>query len=66
MAGPSPLSHASQYQPVPHMHGVDAVMDLSDLTVGVFWDWFNDADSEVVAACKKQVEFLQSRGAKVC
>ena len=65
MAGPEPGYHASQYQPAVHMSNVDNTKDLSDVTVGVFWEWFNDADAEVVAACKKQVEFLKSRGAKV-
>jgi Asp-tRNA(Asn)/Glu-tRNA(Gln) amidotransferase A subunit family amidase len=65
IAGPSSVSVISMYQPTPHVADFDKTADLSDVTVGVFWEWFNDADPEVVAACQKQVQFLQSRGAKV-
>ena len=65
MAGSHSNIRASLYQPPPHVAGVDNTQDLSDVKIGVFWDWFNDAAPDVVAACKKQLLHLQSRGAKV-
>ena len=65
MAGPNAAQPSSLFQPSPHLHNVNQVQDLSDLTIGVFWEWLEDASSEVVDACKAQLHFLQSRGAKV-
>ena len=65
MAGPHASNRASLHQPVPHVAGVADTQDLRDIKVGVFWEWFNDAEPNVVAACKQQLQQLQSRGAKV-
>ena len=34
---------------------------LPHLRIGVFWEWFEDADPEVVAACKAAVASLQAK-----
>ena len=39
--------------------------DLSDIRIGIFDDWFNDADKEVVKACREAVDLLVQRGATV-
>ena len=38
---------------------------LAGLRLGVFREWFEDADAEVVAACHRAVDLLVDRGAKV-
>ncbi|XP_028411600.1 fatty acid amide hydrolase-like isoform X2 [Dendronephthya gigantea] len=40
-------------------------LDLSDLTVGVDWDFAQFADDEIIEHFKKAVEFLKSRGANI-
>jgi Asp-tRNA(Asn)/Glu-tRNA(Gln) amidotransferase A subunit family amidase len=65
MAGPADVSPSSLYQPEPHLAGFEQTGDLSDITIGVFWDWFNDSREDVRAACMKQIEALVARGAKV-
>jgi Asp-tRNA(Asn)/Glu-tRNA(Gln) amidotransferase A subunit family amidase len=40
-------------------------VDLSDLTLGVFWPWFHHATPEVVAGCEAMLKNFQSLGAKV-
>ncbi|CAK9103901.1 Fatty acid amide hydrolase (AtFAAH) (N-acylethanolamine amidohydrolase) [Durusdinium trenchii] len=49
--------------PPPRLDGFDKIEDLSDVRIGVFWEHFNDADPEIVAACKAALEFAKSRGA---
>jgi Asp-tRNA(Asn)/Glu-tRNA(Gln) amidotransferase A subunit family amidase len=41
------------------------VEDLSDVRLGIFDEWFNDADPEVVTACRSAVKALENRGATV-
>lgn len=38
---------------------------LGGLRLGVFREWFEDADAEVVAACHRAVALLVDRGAQV-
>ena len=38
---------------------------MKDVKLGVFWDHFRHADSEVVAAANRTVEYLESLGAEV-
>lgn len=38
---------------------------LAGLRLGVFREWFEDADAEVVAACHRAVDLLVDRGAQV-
>ncbi len=39
--------------------------DLTGLKVGIFWDWFNHATPEIVAACKRAVDSLVQAGAEL-
>jgi len=50
--------------PPPHVAGLSSpVKSLKGLRVGVFWEWFEDADDEVVAACVKALDVMQAQGA---
>lgn len=58
--------------PPPHIHPKFAAVgiskgkgDLSDIRLGIFKEWFNDADPAIVAECNKVVEYLRSRGAVI-
>lgn len=55
----------TQGPPRPHLTDFDKIEDFSDLRIGIFWDYFNDCDVEVAAHCKRVVEELEKRGAKV-
>lgn len=64
IAGPDAKDPMSQHQPPPTLAGWDA-LDLSDLTLGVYPEWFHHADAKVVAVCEAQIEAFKSRGARV-
>ena len=49
--------------PRPHLTDFDKIEDLSDLRIGVFWDYFNDCDPEIAQQCKDVLQKMQSRGA---
>jgi Asp-tRNA(Asn)/Glu-tRNA(Gln) amidotransferase A subunit family amidase len=52
----------SCYQPTPTLEGWHG-LDLSDLTLGVYWPWFRHATAEVVTACEAMLKALQKMGA---
>lgn len=66
MAGESSEVPLSSYQPVPHIYGITRTSDLSDIVIGVFQPWFDDANPEVRASCQNHLDYLVSKGAKVC
>jgi Asp-tRNA(Asn)/Glu-tRNA(Gln) amidotransferase A subunit family amidase len=51
-------------QPAPTLEGFEKT-DLKGLTLGVYWPWFEHAAPEVVAACKRMLELLHDRGARL-
>lgn len=51
--------------PRPHLTDFDRIDDLSDVRIGVFWDYFKDASPEVVANCKDALVHFENRGAKI-
>ena len=62
MAGPSPLDAASLGQPAPGFRRpLDG--DLRGVRVGVPREWFEDAEPEIVAACRLAVAALEDAGA---
>ena len=65
MAGPDPQDHISLHQPPPTLAGWDN-LDLSDLTLGVYWPWFRHATADVVSACESLLKEFENRGAQVC
>jgi len=64
LAGPDPHDPHTLHQPEITLQGFDQ-LDLSDLTLGVYWPWFRHATPEVVAGCETMLKALQSLGAKV-
>jgi Asp-tRNA(Asn)/Glu-tRNA(Gln) amidotransferase A subunit family amidase len=64
MSGPDPDDPSTLGQPALSLDGFDKT-DLKGLTLGVYWPWFEHASVEVVAACKRMLDGLRSRGAKV-
>jgi len=65
MAGRDPHDHNTHGQPPIRLDGLERTDDLSDLTIGVWDEWFDDADPGVVKACRGMLEHLQAKGAKV-
>jgi Asp-tRNA(Asn)/Glu-tRNA(Gln) amidotransferase A subunit family amidase len=51
--------------PAPHTHGFDEIQDLSDVRLGIYPEWFEDADPTVVTACYKAIHALEARGAQL-
>jgi Asp-tRNA(Asn)/Glu-tRNA(Gln) amidotransferase A subunit family amidase len=64
MAGPDPADPRTAIQPAPTLAGCENA-DLSGVRVGVYSPWFEDADDEVVAACRQTLDRLVSAGARV-
>jgi Asp-tRNA(Asn)/Glu-tRNA(Gln) amidotransferase A subunit family amidase len=64
MAGPDPKDPISLHQPMPSLAGWDN-LDLSDLTLGVYWPWFRHATADVVSACESLLQEFERMGAQV-
>ncbi|MDY7080451.1 MAG: amidase [Chloroflexota bacterium] len=64
LAGPDPKHPTSLHQPPPTLAGWDN-LDLSDLTLGVYWPWFRHAAAAVVSACEALLEEFERWGARV-
>jgi Asp-tRNA(Asn)/Glu-tRNA(Gln) amidotransferase A subunit family amidase len=64
MAGPDPKDPNTINHPGMIFEGVDR-LDLRGLTLGVYRPWFEHASMEVVEACKRLLDSLRARGAKV-
>jgi len=64
LAGPDSQDPHSLHQPSPTLDGWDN-LDLSDLTLGVYWPWFRHATADVVSACETLLGEFENRGATV-
>jgi Asp-tRNA(Asn)/Glu-tRNA(Gln) amidotransferase A subunit family amidase len=64
MAGPDDHDANSLAQPTPTLDGIDR-RDLRDVRLGVYTPWFEDADRDVVRACREALDALVSAGARV-
>jgi len=64
MAGPHPHDRLSLLQASPTLEGWHN-LDLSGLTLGVFWPWFRHATPEMVAANEAMLAQFQQMGARV-
>eukprot|EP01032_Pedospumella_encystans_P013916 gene13916-16003_t len=51
--------------PSPHLDRFSDIQDLSDVRVGIFHEWFNDAAPLIKERSDQVVSFLKSRGATV-
>jgi Asp-tRNA(Asn)/Glu-tRNA(Gln) amidotransferase A subunit family amidase len=49
---------------LPALEGWDN-LDLSDLTLGVFWPWFRHATQDMVDGCEEMLGYFESLGAKI-
>jgi len=54
-----------QSMPSPTLAKVTQIDDLKDVRIGVYWEWFEDADDEVVRKCKDALGKLVELGATV-
>ena len=54
----------SMKQPKLSLHNVSNMM-LNDITIGIYNEWFEDADTSIVLACKKAVKSLEALGATI-
>jgi Asp-tRNA(Asn)/Glu-tRNA(Gln) amidotransferase A subunit family amidase len=50
-------------QPKPHLGGYHATEDLSDVRIGIYKEWFNDADPHILKRCYEVIDYLKSKGA---
>jgi Asp-tRNA(Asn)/Glu-tRNA(Gln) amidotransferase A subunit family amidase len=64
IAGPDPKDPLSLHQPAPTLEGWDR-LDLSDLTLGVYWPWFRHASADVVEGCEALLQQFEVQGARV-
>jgi len=64
IAGPDSKDPHSLHQPAPTLEGWDD-LDLSDLTLGVYWPWFRHASADTVSACEALLKEFERMGAKV-
>ncbi|KAI8809954.1 Asp-tRNAAsn/Glu-tRNAGln amidotransferase A subunit and related amidase [Cladochytrium replicatum] len=63
MAGPDPEDANTLIQPPVSISSFNNIKDLSDVRIGVYWPYFNDASKPIVAACKAALDELINRGA---
>jgi len=64
MAGPDPKDPNSLRQPAPTLADWDK-LDLSGLTLGVYWPWFRHATADMVSACEAMLHKFESMGAEL-
>jgi Asp-tRNA(Asn)/Glu-tRNA(Gln) amidotransferase A subunit family amidase len=64
IAGVDPLDPNTARQPAPIAPDFDAA-DLRGTVIGVYRPWFEDADPDVVAACRQALAALESAGASL-
>ena len=50
--------------PPPHLEDFGN-SNLKGLRLGIFWDYFNDAEPDIVKSCKQAVDLLQSMGVEI-
>ncbi len=64
IAGPDPKDPGTLRQPPVTLEGFDN-LDLSGLTLGVYWPWFKHATPAMVEACEQLLKRLEALGARV-
>lgn len=64
MAGRCEHDRHTHHQPPVDLARLDDD-DLSDVTLGVYTPWFDDADPGVVKACRAMLEHLRVKGARI-
>jgi len=64
IAGSDPKDPISCHQPAPKLNGWDN-LDLSELTLGIYWPWFRHATNDMVSGCEEMLKNLENMGAKI-
>lgn len=64
MAGVDHTDTHTHHQPPLTLAGFED-RDLKDLTLGVYWPWFQHAAPEIVQSCKAALQRLQELGARI-
>jgi Asp-tRNA(Asn)/Glu-tRNA(Gln) amidotransferase A subunit family amidase len=64
MAGPDARDEGTAHQPAPTLEDI-ARTDLSGVRLGVYRPWFEHAEADVVAACRRGLDALVAAGARV-
>jgi len=64
IAGFDPADPFTMYQPAPSLKGWNNV-NLKGVKIGVYWEWFRHADSEVVATCETMLNQYESMGCEI-
>jgi Asp-tRNA(Asn)/Glu-tRNA(Gln) amidotransferase A subunit family amidase len=64
IAGPDPRDENSLHQPMPTLKDWDK-LNLKGLRIGIYREWFNHADKEVVTACEAMVKQFEAMGCVV-
>ena len=64
MAGPDPRDKHTLHQPAVTLNGFDD-LDLSDLKLGVYWNWFRHASPSMAASCEELLKAFEGMGAKI-
>jgi len=64
MAGADPKDPNSRGRPAPHLSGFGD-RDLDGVKLGVYTPWFEDAQPEVVGACRQALDILRDAGCKI-
>lgn len=68
MSGPNEQANACSKHygiPIPPVHLASFSESLEGLTIGIYEEYFNDANPEIVELCSQAVQKLESEGAKV-
>lgn len=64
MSRPDPRDSRTVDQPPATVQGFED-FDLKDVTIGVYWPWFNHASPDMVQGCKGMLESFESLGARL-
>ncbi len=64
IAGPDTKDKISLHQPLPTLAGWEN-KSLKGLRIGIYREWFNHADPEVVAACQSMIVQFQAMGCEI-
>ena len=64
IAGSDPADPFTMHQPDPSLKGWNN-LNLKGVKIGVYWEWFRHADSEVVAACENMLSLYESMGCEI-
>jgi len=64
MSGPDSADEYTSVQPKIDLTGWDNT-DLSGLRIGIYREWFNDAESEIITACEIAISQMEGAGAEI-